>query len=798
MTEVDKHSGGSEHLGDEKHHGTEHQYTEGRRHRIGLIGNPNSGKTTLFNALTGSHQKVGNWPGVTVEKKVGRLRYHGHKIEIVDLPGLYSLDTYADNASPDEQVARQFLLSGEVDAVINIIDASNVERNLFLTTQLLEMQVPVIVVLNMMDVAQKQGMVIDTEKMSKALGCPVFAVVASQQKGIDALLACITGTEKVVCSLLTPQYPQPLIDAIEKVVSLVTPVAQQMNINARWMALKALESDGLTLKMLDEGQQKTVRKVCHEVEETLGDEIDIVTADARYTLIGSVVESIVARPNLVSQSTSEKIDSVILNRILGIPIFLFVMYLMFVFTIVIGGLFNDFFEGIFAVFFVDGLSALLDSFGAPEWTKVVFAQGMGGGIATVASFIPIIGCLFIFLSLLEDSGYMSRAAFVMDRFMRLIGLPGKSFVPLIVGFGCNVPAIMATRTLENHRDRLMTIAMAPFMSCGARMPIFALFAIAFFPVGGQNIVFLLYLLGIVAAILTGLALKYTLLPGKGAPFVMELPPYHIPTLKGIGMHTWENLKGFILRAGQVIVPMVMVINVINSIGVDGSFGHSDTEESVLSSIGKTITPVFKPMGLTEENWPASVGIFTGLLAKEAVVGTLNALYEKEASALNEPTGSEEEEVEAFDLWKGIVAAYQNIPDKIAELKDNILDPLGMAAAEKDEGVQATPKDVMVSMFKTKTAALSYLILVLLYFPCFAVVGTVAREAGKRWALFVAVWTSAFAYCASVLFYQIATFSQHPGYSMAWIGGIVIFAVLSLYMLRRMRGAVPAPVMNSGD
>ena len=796
MAGDDKHSGMHQHHLEKTHPGGGHRHRHhhhhgGHRHVIGLIGNPNSGKTTLFNALTGANQKVGNWPGVTVEKKVGRLRYQGHKIEVVDLPGLYSLDTYEENASPDEQVARQFLLSGEADAVINIIDASNIERNLFLTTQLLEMKIPVIVVLNMMDVAQKQGMAIDVEKMRLALGCPVFSVVASSQKGVDELLGYITTTENFTGSEVAPVYPEPLLEAIGKVIPCVEPVAGKLHFDARWMALKVLEGDYLTLQMLGEDERKLVRDACFEAEKALGDELDIVTADARYTLIGRLVSSIVTRTHQMSQNVSEKIDRVVLNRVLGIPIFLFVMYLMFLFTIVIGGLFNDFFEAIFAVFFVDGLGALLDSWGAPGWTRVVFAEGMGGGISTVASFVPIIGCLFIFLSVLEDSGYMSRAAFVMDRFMRFVGLPGKSFVPLIVGFGCNVPAVMATRTLENHRDRLMTIAMTPFMSCGARLPIFALFALAFFPVGGQNIVFLLYLLGIVAAVLTGLALKYTLLPGKGAPFVMELPPYHIPTLKGVALRMWENLKGFILRAGRVIVPMVMVLNVMNSIGIDGSFGHNNSEESVLSSIGKTITPVFEPIGITQENWPASVGVFTGLLAKESVVGTLNALYEREASAINKQVVTDESA--GFDLWGGVVAAFQIIPDKVAELGVNVLDPLGVSAAAEDEDVLATPKEVMVSMFKTKVAAFSYLILVLLYFPCFAVIGAVAREAGRRWAFFVAVWTSAFAYCAAVLFYQVATFAEHPAYSAGWIGGVVIFIGLSLYALRRMRGAVPAAV-----
>ena len=339
-----------------------------------------------------------------------------------------------------------------------------------------------------------------------------------------------------------------------------------------------------------------------------------------------VVAAVLTRTGEVGRNLSDRIDRVVLNRVLGIPIFLAVMYAMFMLTINVGGAFIDFFDILFGTILVDGFGALLGRLGSPDWLTALLADGVGGGIQTVATFIPIIGCLFLCLSALEDSGYMARAAFVMDRFMRTIGLPGKSFVPLIVGFGCNVPAIMAARTLENQRDRTMTIVMAPFMSCGARLPVYALFAAAFFPVGGQNLVFGLYLVGIGAAVLTGLVLKRTLLQGETSPFIMELPPYHLPAIGNVMIRTWDRLKGFVLRAGRVIVGVVVVIAFLNSWGSDGSFGNQDSDKSVLASIGRAMVPVFQPMGIDEDNWPATVGIFTGLLAKEAVVGTLDALY----------------------------------------------------------------------------------------------------------------------------------------------------------------------------
>jgi ferrous iron transport protein B len=443
---------------------------------------------------------------------------------------------------------------------------------------------------------------------------------------------------------------------------------------------------------------------------------------------------------------------------------------MFMLTINLGGAFIDFFDILAGTLFVDGFGALLSAAGSPEWLNTILAEGIGGAIQTIATFIPPIGFMFLCLCLLEDSGYMARAAFVMDRFMRLIGLPGKAFVPMLVGFGCNVPAIMATRTLENQRDRTLSVMMNTFMSCGARLPVYALFAAAFFPIGGQNIVFGLYLVGIGFAVLTGLVLKNTLLRGDITPFIMELPPYHLPTVKGVVLKAWERLKTFMFRAGKIILPVVVVLSFLNSLGTDGTFGNKDSDASALSAIGKTITPAFAPMGISQDNWPAAVGIFTGIFAKEAVVGTLDALY----SQMDADAQTDEEE--SFSLMGGIAEAFATIPDNLVGLAERVLDPLGLSigdvssieASAEAQAVQAATLGAMVSLFDGRAGAFAYMLLVLLYIPCVAAIAAIYRETNLRWTLFACTWNAGLAYMAATLFYQIATFGRHPVGSMTWI------------------------------
>jgi ferrous iron transport protein B len=391
---------------------------------------------------------------------------------------------------------------------------------------------------------------------------------------------------------------------------------------------------------------------------------------------------------------------------------------------------------------------------------------------------------------------MARAAFVMDRVMRAVGLPGKSFIPLIVGFGCNVPAIMATRTLENRRDRILTVMMAPFMSCGARLPVYALFAAAFFPVSGQNVVFALYLIGIGFAVLTGLVLKSTVLRGETSPFIMELPPYHMPTLKAVLLRTWDRLKAFTIRAGRVIVVVVVVLNVLGSIGTDGSFGHDGTDSSVLAQLGKGITPVFEPMGIDEENWPATVGILTGIFAKEAVIGTLDTLY----GALAATDGGTVEEAEDFDLWSGLTAAVMTVPENLAGLVDALTDPLGLGVVGEEEATAEVSEGTfgaMVARFDSAVGAFAYLLAVLLYMPCVAATAAIYRETGAAWAVFASLWTSGLAYGAAVIAFQAGTFARDPATATLWISGILVLFAAALGACRyvgvvRLRAASPLP------
>ncbi|MEL6489971.1 MAG: Fe(2+) transporter permease subunit FeoB [Cyanobacteria bacterium J06621_3] len=759
---------------------------------IALVGNPNCGKTTLFNALTGANQRVGNWPGVTVDRKEGRYQQGGQTVRVADLPGIYALDAEENSGSIDEVIARDYLISQEAQAVVNIVDAANLERNLYLTIQILEMGIPVVVVLNMMDVAEEQGTYIRPERLSERLGCPVIPTVASRASGVTQLKAAIDAFLVSPKPAKAQVVYQPVIEeAVTALTPALFPASQGVIPLNRWATLKLLEYDSTPL--LNNPTPQLLRKVVEQrqrIHHQLGEDIDIAVADSRYSYAHRLVQAVAVRPQEVSITTSDKIDRIVLNRWLGIPIFLGVMYLLFMFAINIGSAFIDFFDIFFGTIFVDGLGQLLAAVSAPEWIQVLLADGLGSGIQTVATFIPVIGCLFLFMAFLEDSGYMARAAFVMDRFMRFVGLPGKSFVPMLVGFGCNVPAIMATRTLESRRDRILTILMNPFMSCGARLPVYVLFAAAFFPTAGQNVVFSLYIIGMGMAVVTGLIMKHTLLRGEAEPFVMELPTYHLPTFKGILIRTWERLKDFVIRAGRVIVLMVMVLSLLNSIGTDGSFGNENRDNSVLSALSQTVTPAFAPMGVRQENWPATVGLFTGVFAKEAVVGTLDSLYtqlgENEAIAAGVDLQAEE-----FDFFGSLGEAFSTIPANLAALSNQLLDPLGLSVGEvtnlesaaTEQDVAFTTFGQMALRFDGQAGAFAYLLFVLMYFPCAAAMGAVYRETNSGWTAFVGIWTTGLAYWSATLYYQSATFRQHPVSSAAWIVGLAIALTLTFALLR---------------
>lgn len=640
---------------------------------IAIAGNPNCGKTALFNALTGARQHVGNWPGVTVEKKEGYFELGDRQIRLVDLPGTYALFANAE----DERAAVDYLLSREASLIINIVDATNLERNLFLTSQLADMRIPMVIAVNMMDIAENRGIQLDLDELSDVYGVPCIPLSAVSEKSVTNF---ISQMGHVLASPMPLPKQMVYGDKIEETVKVlepkVAPVAKLLDADARWVSLMYLGNQN---SYADKFAEAGVKINKADVTKILGEEPEFAMAENRYSISHNVAgKAIVAARE--KKTFSDKLDAVLLNRWAALPIFLVIMYLVFWVAVTIGSAFIDFFDVLFGAIFVDGLGYVLtDVLHAPGFVSAILADGIGAGIQTVSTFIPVIFFMFLCLSFLEDSGYMARAAFVADRFMRFLGLPGRAFVPMMVGFGCGVPGIMGSRVLESKRERFLTIFLVPFMSCGARLPVYALFAAAFFGKMAGTVVFLLYLAGVLFAVAYGLFLKKSLFQGQASNFVMELPPYHLPKFKSLMIHCWQKLRDYIWRAGKVITIAVAILGFLNSFGIvekmyvdvngteteivkseDGyqmvkeneegeaenvalpegfvvdeskistanefTAGNGDSESSLLSVIGKAITPVFEPFGVEKENWPASVSLFTGLLAKEAVIGTMNSLY----------------------------------------------------------------------------------------------------------------------------------------------------------------------------
>lgn len=700
--------------------------------KICLVGNPNCGKTTVFNRLTGSRQKVGNWAGVTVEKKVGSLTINNQAIEIIDLPGIYSLDQI--DPGQDEAIASAFLLQKDYDLIINIVDAANLSRNLVLTTQLLELNTPMIVLANMIDVARQKGISINFNTLSERLNTTVIPFIGSSGEGVPELLTAIS---------------------------------------AQVEAFKDKED------IVEEAEE-----IC-----TFGGQDDhlLGRAQQRYETVKTLTHGLIEN-HANSHNWTERVDKIVLSRFLGIPIFLLMMYLMFSVAINLGAVFIDFFDILFGAFLVDGAALLLAQLGSPEWLIAILSGGIGAGIQLVATFVPVIGFLYLCLSLLEDSGYLSRAAFVVDRLMSRIGLPGNAFVPLIVGFGCNVPAVMAARTMNRETDRLLTIIMAPFMSCGARLTVYALFAAAFFPDNGENVVFGLYLLGIFVAVFTGWLFRKQVFSSATAPSFIEMPAYHLPIWRNIFFTTWHRLKGFLLRAGKTIVIVVTALSFVNSIGTDGSFGNENSEKSVLSLVGKTLTPIFSPLGIEEENWPATVGIFTGMFAKEAIVGTLDALYVQSSESEN-----------SFNLLQSVEDSVVSVQDNFIDMLGSWSDPLGLSSATdsaESQGVHQQTLTHMASLFNGQWGAFCYLVLILLYTPCVAVLGAINREAGLEWMWVVVGWTTLLSYGIATILYQLANIMNHPVFSVSWIAVVCICITFFVGFLRNTGKRIQANLIKT--
>ena len=667
-----------------------------RKLKIGLAGHPNSGKTTVFNNLTGSRQHVGNWPGVTVEKKEGRFFYNGFDVTVVDLPGTYSLSAY----SVDERIARDFLTKQNPDVVVAVIDASSLERNLYLVTQLLELGVPVILDLNMMDTVENRGIKIDIDKLSIVLGIPVVATVANRGRGMDDLRRAIVEPRgKEAKRDFKIDYDRDIEGEIEKLSELLQEKTIAKEYPLRWLLVKLLEGDGEILKKVESlptGPEirDAVFESTAKLERHLGYDLETATVERRYGFLEGLVRECSRRKLGVEErhEISDRIDLVVTNQFLGLPIFLGLVWLTFQLVFAVGAPLADGIDSFF-VWFGGVTSSGLSHIGAPQWLFSLISDGIIRGVGSVVVFLPNILLLFLAIAVLEDSGYMARAAFIMDRFMHALGLHGKSFIPLVLGFGCNVPAIMATRTLESRKDRILTILVNPLMSCSARLPIYTLFAGAFFPKNQGLVVFSLYFMGMVLAIGVARGFKSIFFRHEVAPLIIELPPYRLPQLKGIFIHMWERASLFLRKAGTIILAGVVIIWLLASLPVGVEYA---SKESVIGKLGSMAAPLLKPAGFGY--WQAAVALGFGIVAKEVVVGTLGTLYGVEGEGL---------------------------------------------------------KRVLPHHF-TPLSAYAFMVMSLIYIPCIAAIATIKRETNWKWTGLAVGYSLVLGWVVAVLIYQIGS------------------------------------------
>lgn len=663
--------------------------------KIALIGNPNCGKTTMYNALTGSTQYVGNWPGVTVEKKEGVIKDMKNAL-LVDLPGIYSLSPY----TLEERITRDYLTDDKPDAIINIVDSTNIERSLYLTTQLTELNLPVVLALNMTDVVEKAGDIIDAEKLSAELDCPVVKTSAAEGMGLKELLK---KTVDFASAYEAKKSPVTFCGSVEKALLKIEAIASKAACghSLRWTAVNLFSRDPVLREHLplDTMTLFEIDKVICECEKELDDDSESIIANERYGAIDKVVKKCVVRKNAASLSSSDKIDRIVTNRLLGLHIFFLIMWAVYYISIqTLGDYTIGWTEVLFGEIIGGNASAWMEANSVAPWLQSMVTDGVIGGVGAVMGFVPQLMILFFFISFLEDCGYMARVAFIMDRIFRQFGLSGKSFIPMLVGTGCSVPGIMASRTIENDMDRKLTIMLTPFIPCGAKLPVFALFAATFFPTQswiGPS----MYILGISMVIISGIILKKTqLFMGEPAPFVMELPSYRMPRGKSVLIHMWERAKAFIIKAGTIIFLAAGLIWFLQAF--NWSLKLVDADKSILASLGGMIAPIFAPLGFG--TWQSAMAVITGFLAKEAVVATYGVLF-------------------------GLGEISEEDPHLISH----------------------------ISQMFTPVSAYAFMVFTLLASPCFAALGAIKSEMGSwKWTLFAMAWQTGSAYILALLIYQI--------------------------------------------
>ena len=709
--------------------------------RVAVAGNPNSGKSTLINSLAGTRLQVGNWPGVTVEKKEAVLEHRGRSIALIDLPGSYSLSPYTE----EEIIARDFLVHDRPDVIVNVVDATNLERNLYLTVQLLELGIPVIVALNIYDEAEKKRYRIDIPGMEEALGVTVVATVATRKTGVDNLLEAVAGA-MTEGSRVVPRslgYGEDIEAAVRKLsaefVGHHPSLAKRYP--ARWLALKLLEGDRHVLAETNiTDVDSLAREAVGHLKEAHGEDLESLLADARYSLAAGLTREVLKRPSVRKTDLTEKIDRIALNRFLGIPLFLAAMWLVFKFTFDMSAPFAAWLDGVINGPLTRWIGAATTFLHGPAWLVSLMTKGVIGGVGSVLVFIPVIFAMMFFITFLEGSGYMARAAFVMDRAMHSMGLHGRSFIPMLLGFGCNVPAIYATRTLENPRDKALTAILIPLMSCGARLPVYVLFVGAFFSSRSGTVLWSLYVMGIVLAILMGILFKRTLFRGESPMFIMELPPYRMPSGRSLAIHTWEKGKHFLIKAGTYILSVSVLVWFLLNL----PWGVQHKHDSYLGKVGSAIAPAFAPLGFG--NWEATSSLIAGVIAKEIVVGTMGEIYVREAAEQPDaPPPSIAEDLREIGI--SFVTAGK-------EAFSNVFSTVGIASmkAEPEEG-QETLRSVVAKTF-TPLSAYAFMTFVLLYMPCVVAAAAFKHEFGTwKWFGVAFVYQTILAWGMAFLVFQ---------------------------------------------
>ncbi len=706
-----------------------------------VAGNPNSGKSTLINAIAGTRLQVGNWTGVTVEKKEANFEYMGKKIKFVDLPGTYSLNPYTQ----EEIITRDYLVHEQPDVIIDVVDSTNLERNLYLTIQLMELNIPIVMALNIFDELEQKGYEIDIKTMEDMSGIKIVPTIATKNVGLDNLLKAIIEIEKKSSKQKPRQlaYDEDIEDAakcVEQQIKEHYPALLE-RYPLRWLVFKIIEGDAEVFKKINLNNQDFAKnKAVIHLKKSHGDDIESIMADARYAQAAGLTHEILKEPRIKKIEITERIDKIVLNRFLGIPIFLAAMWLVFKFTFDISAPLQDWIDGVTSGPLTRWVEALLTSIRASDWLISLVTNGVIAGVGFVVVFVPIIFAILFFITFLEGSGYMARAAFVMDRAMHSIGLHGKSFISLLIGFGCNVPAIYATRTLENERDKVLTSLLIPLISCGARLPVYVVFIGAFFPENSGTILWSLYVMGMALAVIMGIIFKKFLFKGEAPMFIMELPPYRMPSMKNMAIHTWEKGKHFLVKAGTYILAVSILVWFLLNL----PWGVKDKKDSYLGITGQVIAPVLKPLGFG--NWEAASSLVTGLIAKEIVVGTMGEIY----AAASEEIKKENKPVFTEDL-KEIGSSFAVAAENSMK---NIFSTFGIASisAEEDES-QAGLKPIIQKRF-TPLSGYAFMTFVLLYMPCMVVAIAMKQEFGTwKWFWLSFVYQMILAWGVAFIIYQ---------------------------------------------